>query len=110
VREERIALEDGVHVAAVWREPDDVAVAEEDRALRRLLETADHAQRRRLAAAGRPQEREEGSGRDLERDPVDSDDVVEPLDDAFQPDVGGSSLCQLSLTATCLRRVYSSIE
>ena len=33
VREERVALEDGVDVAPVRRQPDDVAVAEEDRAL-----------------------------------------------------------------------------
>ena len=88
MREERVALEDGVHVALVRRQPDDVTVAELDRALVRLLEAADHPQRRRLAAAGRPEQREEGAGRDLERDAVDGDDVVEALDDLLEPDVG----------------------
>ena len=59
VREERVALEDGVDVAPVGRQPDDVAVAEVDRALVRLLEAADHPQRRRLAAARGPEQREE---------------------------------------------------
>ena len=59
VREERVALEDGVHVPLVRREADHVLVAEEDAALGRLLETADHAQRRRLPAAGRAEQREE---------------------------------------------------
>ncbi len=87
VREERVALEDRVDVALVGREPDDVLVAEEDPALGRLLEAADHPQRRRLPAAGRPEHREEGAPRDLDRDPVDGDHVVEPLDDLFEPDV-----------------------
>ena len=89
MREERVALEDGVDVALVGRQADDVAVAEEDAALGRLLEAADHAQRRRLAAAGRPEQREERAARDLERDAVDGDDVVEALDNVLEPDVGG---------------------
>src|SRR4029450_4567676 len=50
VREERVALEDRIHVPLVRRETADGPVAEEDDALVRLLEAADHAQRRRLAA------------------------------------------------------------
>ena len=89
-----------------------VAVAQEDPPLVRLLEPADHAQRRRLAAAGRAEQGEERPARDLDRDPVHGDDVVEPLDDAFEPDVGRRLRGRhpASFTATCLIRVYSSIE
>jgi hypothetical protein len=110
MREERVALEDGVHVAPVGRQADDVGAAELDRALVGLLETADHPQRRRLPAARRAEQREERAGRDLERDSVDGDDVVEPLDDVREPDVRLGGAHQASFTATCLMRVYSSIE
>ena len=56
VREERVALEDRVHVALVRRKAGDGPVAEVDDAIVRLLEAADHAQRRRLAAAGRSEQ------------------------------------------------------
>ena len=88
VREERVRLEDGVDVALVRRQADDVTVAEEDPALVRLLEAADHAQRRRLAAARRAEQREEAAVLDLEREVVDGDHAVELLRDAFQADVG----------------------
>ena len=87
VREERVALEDGVHVALVRREPDDVAVAEEDPAGRRVLEAADHPEGRRLAAAGRAEQREERAPWDLERDAVDRPRLAELLDDFLEPDV-----------------------
>ena len=112
VREERVALEDGVDVALVGREPDDVLVAEEDAPLGRLLEAADHPQRRRLPAARRAEQREERAARDLDRDPVDCDRVVEPLDDVLEPDVRSrlGARHSASFTQTCLIRVYSSIE
>ena len=87
VREERVALEDGVHVALVRREPDDVAVAEEDPAGRRVLEAADHPEGRRLAAAGRAEQREERAPWDLERDAVDRARLAELLDDFLEPHV-----------------------
>ena len=59
VREQRVVLEDGVDVAVVRRDVGDVLAAEQDRAGRRLLEAGDHAQHRRLAGAGRPEQREE---------------------------------------------------
>ena len=59
VREEGVVLEDGVHVARVRRLPRDVFAAEGDAAGVRLLEPGDHAQRRRLAGAGRAEQREE---------------------------------------------------
>ena len=67
VREERVALEDRVHVALVRRQSRDGLVAEVDDAIVRFLEAADHPQRRRLPAAGRPEQGEEGAARDLDR-------------------------------------------
>ena len=87
VREERVALEDGVDVTPVRREIGDVAVAEVDRAVARLLEAADHAERRRLPAARGTEEREEAPARHLEREVVDRDDLVEALRDALEADV-----------------------
>ncbi len=118
VRKERVALEDGVDVALVGRQADDVLLAEEDPALARLLEPADHAQRRRLPASGGAEQREEGPSWNLERDPVHGDGVVEALDDVLEPDVGsGRHLVRglgrrhsASFTAMCLTLVYSSIE
>ena len=90
MREERVRLEDGVDVALVRRQADDVTVAEEDPALARLLEPADHAQGRRLAAPGRAEQREEAAVLHLEREVVDGDGLVESLRDAFEADVARS--------------------
>src|SRR5581483_6424715 len=98
VREERVALEDGVDVALVRRQPGDRSVAEEDRPLRRLLEAADHAQGRRLPAARRPEEGVELPALDLEVQVVDGDDVVEALRDSFEPHVRGHALSRASST------------
>ena len=59
VLEERVALEHRVDVAAVGRHVLDRLALEQDVALVGLLEAGDHAQRRRLAAARRPEDREE---------------------------------------------------
>ena len=88
VRKERVRLEHSVHIALVRRQPDHVVVAEEDAAGIRLLEAADHAQSRCLAAPGRAKQREEPALLDLEREIVHRDDVVEALRDALQPHVG----------------------
>ena len=65
VREQRVALEHGVDVAPVRRDADGVDAADEDLALVRLLEAGHEPQRRRLAAAGRPEQREELALADL---------------------------------------------
>src|SRR5581483_1768291 len=87
VRKERVRLEDGVDVALVRRQRRDVSAAELDAAGRRLLETADHPQRRRLAASGRTEERREAAVLDVERERVDGHDVVEPFRQVDEPDV-----------------------
>ncbi len=89
VREEGVVLEDRVHVPVVGRDAGDRSPVEEDLALGRLLEPGDHAQGRRLAAAGRPEQAREGAARDLQRHPVDRDDIAEPLRDVDELDIGG---------------------
>jgi hypothetical protein len=88
VGEERVALEDGVHVALVGRQVGHVVAAEVDGALGRVLEAADHAERRGLPAAGGAEERVEGPPLDREREPVDCGQVAKALDDAVEVDVG----------------------
>ena len=56
VREQRVVLEHGVHVARVGRGVDRVHAADQDLALVRLLEAGDQPQRGGLAAAGGPQQ------------------------------------------------------
>jgi hypothetical protein len=88
VREERVGLEDGVDVAAVGRVLGDVVTAEEDAAVGRVLEAADHPQRGRLAAAGGSEQRIERPARDLEVERVDRGHVPKSLCDPLQADVG----------------------
>ena len=59
VREERIALEDHAEVTLVHGHPGDGLTINEDLPARRRDEPRDAAQKRRLSAAGRPQERDE---------------------------------------------------
>jgi hypothetical protein len=56
VGEQRVGLEDHVHVAVVRRHPDHVPAVKQDLSLGGLLETPDHSQRRRLAAPGRAEQ------------------------------------------------------
>ena len=74
VREQRVALEDGVDVAALGRDGREVGAVEQDLARGRALEAGDQPQRRRLAAARRPQQREELARPDREVDAVDRGD------------------------------------
>ncbi len=78
-REQGVALEHRVDVAAVGRPGADVDAVEQDLAVGRRLEARDHPQRGRLPAAARPEQREELAGLDLQRDAVDRGDVVKPL-------------------------------
>src|SRR6185437_9838814 len=59
VGKEREILEDRRGRASLGRQVVDALAADQDVAGRRLLEAGDHAQRRGLAAAGRPEERDE---------------------------------------------------
>ena len=59
IGEERVGLEHHADVALVGAEHGDVAAVDPDLAGARRFEAGDHAQRRRLAAAARPEERDE---------------------------------------------------
>ncbi len=88
VRKQGVRLEDGVHVALVGGQPAHFRVAEKDLSFSGLLEAADHPQRRRLAATRRAEQCIEAPVFDLEAETIDCDDVLEPLRDVDEPNVG----------------------
>ena len=63
----RVVLEDGIDVAAIGRKSVDAGTVEIDFAFIGRFESGDHPQRSGLSAAGRSEQREEGSARDFER-------------------------------------------
>src|SRR5690606_31067741 len=82
-REERVLLE---HHRGL--RPTRLGAPDLDRARRRLVETGDEAQERRLPAPGRTDDRDELLLRDLERDALERGDLVaagEPLRDIREP-------------------------
>ncbi|GMA32050.1 hypothetical protein GCM10025875_20420 [Litorihabitans aurantiacus] len=79
VREERVGLEDHAEAAALGRGARGVDAVDEDRARRRDGVAREHAQRRRLAAAARSEQRGELPGGDGEVDRVDGGEVAEAL-------------------------------
>src|SRR5206468_5660733 len=87
VREERVVLEDGVDITQVRRPARHVTTGELDPTGVGPFESGDQAERRRLARAGRPEQREELPRRDLEVDAVDGDHVAVRLANADKPDV-----------------------
>jgi hypothetical protein len=88
VREQRVVLEDRVHVAFVRRQPRDVPPPQQDPPRCRLLEAGDHPQAGGLTGARWPEQREELAGPDVEGDAVDRDHVTEPLDHVIEDDRG----------------------
>ena len=88
VGEQRVALEDGVGRPPVRRQPDDVGAVDQHLALGRLLESGDHPQRGRLAAAARAQQGEELPFPDRQAEVVDRREVAELLGDVAQLDAG----------------------
>ena len=88
VGEERVALEHGVGRPLVGGQPRDVVAVDQDLALVRLLEAGDHPQRRRLAAARRPEHREELALGDVEVDAPNGGEVAEALGDGAEGDAG----------------------
>ena len=82
VREERVFLEDRVDAALVGRQRGNILPAEEHLPLRGRLESADDAQRRRLAAARRPKQRNEFLLADVKVDILQNLHAVKLLRDA----------------------------
>jgi hypothetical protein len=72
--------------AAIGRHAIDGLPGDEYIALARLLETGDHAQRRRLAASGGAEKRQEFACTDPKVDAIGGDDLTEPLGDATELD------------------------
>ena len=64
--------------------PRHVLAVEHDAAGGRLVEAGEHAQQRRLAAAGGTEQREELALVDDQRQIVDGDEVAEPLGDVVE--------------------------
>ena len=96
VREERVALEDGVGGALEGGQPGDVGAVEQDAAGARLLEARDHPQRGGLAAAARAEQREELAALDIECQLADGGELAEALRYLFKAHAGerrGSARC-----------------
>ncbi len=93
VGEERVLLEDHVHRPAVRRHPGHVLALEQHAALVRHLEACDHAERRRLPAATRPEQREELAFPDGERHVPHGLGLAVALGDAFQSNPDRSFVC-----------------
>jgi hypothetical protein len=67
VAEERVVLEDEADVALLHRQRQGVLAAEHHAARGREIEAGEDAQQRRLAGAGRPEQRHQFAGLDVER-------------------------------------------
>ncbi len=88
VREERVVLEDHPHISLERRIEGDRSALDQDVALGGDGESGDARERRRLAGAGRPEQREELARPDRQGDAVDGPHCAEGLDDSLQPDLG----------------------
>ena len=88
VREEAVGLEDHADVATVRRYVGHVLAVDHHPPRGRPVEPSDEPERGRLAAAGRPEQRDELARRDVEIDPGEGDDLPEPAVQLLQLDVG----------------------
>ena len=89
VRVERVVLEHHGDIALARRQPVDDLRGDADLTLAHMLEACDHPQRRRLAAAGWPDEHHELAVGDLQREVLHGDRAVrEDLSDVFKRDLG----------------------
>ena len=87
VGKEGILLEDGVDLALVGWDADDVLTVEEHLALARLQKAAEDAQQCRLAAARGAEQRDELIFVNVKRDALENDlSVLKALDDVLELD------------------------
>jgi hypothetical protein len=92
VRVQRVVLEHHRDVAIARRQVVDALAADDQIALRDVLEARDHAQCGRLPAAGRPDEDHELAVADLQVDALDGLETVRiALRDLLELDLGHSS-------------------
>ncbi len=100
VREEGVRLEDHPDVPLVRRNIGHVPPAEQDCAACGVLEPGEHAQRGRLAAAGRSEQGDELAGRDVDVQPVQDAGRAVVLHDAAEFDArAGSRLGEQEVVA-----------
>jgi hypothetical protein len=86
VREQGVALEHQIDWAALRRRQRDVLPVDQHAALAGQLEAGDQPHERRLAAAARPQQRQDLAVEHVERHGVDGAHGAELLDDAVEAD------------------------
>src|SRR5205814_257555 len=99
VREEAVGLKDHAHVAPVGRRAGHVLAVDDDRAGVGPVEAGHEPQRGRLAAARRPEQREELALLELEVDRVERDDRPEGPTDLSELEVRHQWVA-----ATCMGR------
>jgi hypothetical protein len=92
VPERRVVLEHEPDVPLLGRQPGRVVALDLDGALIRQLEPRDDPQQRRLATAAGAEQRGQLTGRDLQVDVGERDEVAEALADATNVDAHCSSL------------------
>jgi hypothetical protein len=83
IRKDRVVLEHHAGVAPVRGQRVDALAAEADGARLNVAKARDHAQQRRLAAARRPEQREEFAVANLERDIAHRVHIAERAGNAF---------------------------
>ena len=83
---ERVGLEDDADVAVARLDLVDDRAVEADLAVARRIDAGEHEQRRRLAAARRPEDRDELAVVDAKVGRLDGDDVAPALGDAVELD------------------------
>ena len=111
VREEAVGLEDHPHVALVGRRARQVLPVDDDPSGVGLVEAGDEAQRRRLAAAARAEQRDELPRVEREVDPLERRDRAEGAPQLLELDVGGHQRPIPTRTVRCPpRRPISRIE
>src|SRR6266566_5223742 len=91
VGKQRIALEHDADVALVGGHAGEVGAVEPHPAAVGGQEPGDDAEQRRLATAGRPEQRDELTGADLEVQALDDRGLAEPLRDVDDVEVSGSA-------------------
>ena len=109
VREQRVVLEHHADRAPMRRQPRQRRAVEQDLAFGRRLEAGEHHQRRRLAGARRPEERQELAALDVEIEPVDdARDAVVRLADRHEADDRVGHDARTSPVSRTIRHVSSS--
>jgi hypothetical protein len=88
MRVKRVILENHREVAVLWRHGVDDAAADRDFALGHCLESSDHPQQGRLAAAGWPEQNDEGAVLDDRIDSMQDLDGAKAFNDRTDLDRG----------------------